>query len=264
MLNSITKGVAKIFGTKTERDLKDLTPYVGKINEEFEKIRNIDDDQLRGKTTELKDQIKAYLKEIDDQIENLHKQVEEGRDLDVSEKERIFSQIDKLEEERNEELEKVLLVILPTAFAVVKETARRLAENEQLVVQANQYDREIASKKSNVVINGDVATWKNKWVAAGNEVVWNMVHYDVQLIGGVVLHQGKIAEMATGEGKTLVATLPAYLNALAERGVHVVTVNDYLAKRDAEWNAPLFEFHGFRIDCIDNHQPNSLWTFLVL
>ncbi|MEO9869916.1 preprotein translocase subunit SecA [Ekhidna sp.] len=257
MLNSITKGFAKVFGTKTEKDLKELTPYVGLINTEYDKLKNISDDELRGKTTELKGIIKDHLKNIDDQIETLHKQVEADVSLDVHQKEDIFSQIDKLESDRDEELEKVLLNILPVGFAVVRETARRFAENEKIVVQATQYDKELAAKKTNVEINGETATWKNKWLAAGNEVVWNMVHYDVQLIGGVVLHQGKIAEMQTGEGKTLVATLPAYLNALAERGVHIVTVNDYLARRDAEWNAPIFEFHGLRIDCIDNHQPNS-------
>ncbi|WP_436517711.1 preprotein translocase subunit SecA [Ekhidna sp. To15] len=257
MLNSITKGFAKIFGTKTEKDLKELTPFVGLINAEFDKLGNISDDELRGKTAELKGIIKDRLKNIDDEIEALHKQVEDDQSLDVHQKEEIFAQIDKLESDRDVELEKVLIEILPTGFAVVKETARRFAENEKLTVQATQHDHEISAKKSNVEINGETATWKNKWLAAGNEVVWNMVHYDVQLIGGVVLHQGKIAEMQTGEGKTLVATLPAYLNALAERGVHIVTVNDYLAKRDAEWNAPIFEFHGLRIDCIDNHQPNS-------
>ncbi|GAB4232011.1 MAG: preprotein translocase subunit SecA [Ekhidna sp.] len=259
MLDSLTKGIAKVFGgTKAEKDLKLLTPYVGKINAEYEKLASITDDELRGKTTELKGIIKEQLKGIDGQIAALHKQVEEDQSLDVHQKEDIFAQIDKLEEERDEELEKVLMEILPQAFAVVKETSRRLAENEKLVVRATDHDRELAANKPHIEISGDKAIWHNKWTAAGTEVVWNMVHYDVQLIGGVVLHQGKIAEMATGEGKTLVATLPAYLNALAERGVHVVTVNDYLAKRDAEWNAPLFEFHGLRIDCIDNHQPNSV------
>ncbi len=258
MLDSITKGLAKVFGgTKTEKDLKQLHPYVGKINTEFEKLVAISDDELRNRTSELKGVIKEHLKSIDDQISALQKQIEDQPELDVQSKEDIFSQIDKLEDDRDNELEKVLLEILPQAFAVVKETSRRLAENEKLVVTATEHDRELAAKKPNVEVNGSTATWHNKWIAAGNEVVWNMVHYDVQLIGGVVLHQGKIAEMATGEGKTLVATLPAYLNALAERGVHVVTVNDYLARRDAEWNAPLFEFHGLRIDCIDNHQPNS-------
>jgi len=258
MLDSLTKGIAKVFGgTKTEKDLKALYPYIGKINAEYENLHSISDDELRGKTTELKGTIKDFLQEIDDQISALHQQVEDNPDLDVHQKEDVFAQIDKLEDQRDQELEKVLIEILPKAFAVVKETSRRLAENEKLVVQANDFDRELASRKSNVVINGETATWHNKWEAAGTEVVWNMVHYDVQLVGGVVLHQGKIAEMATGEGKTLVATLPAYLNALAERGVHIVTVNDYLARRDAEWNAPIFEFHGLRIDCIDNHQPNS-------
>lgn len=245
-------------GTKTEKDLKGIAPYVGKINDEFEKLKSISDNDLREKTQEFKSIIKKQLKLTDEQIAALHKQIEEKPELDVHQKEDIFSQIDKREGERDTELEKVLLEILPQAFAVMKETSRRLAENEKLVVRASDYDREIAAKKSNVEIKGSNAIWHNKWQAAGNDVIWNMVHYDVQLIGGVVLHQGKIAEMATGEGKTLVATLPAYLNALAERGVHVVTVNDYLARRDAEWNAPLFEFHGLRIDCIDNHQPNSV------
>ncbi len=258
MLNSITRGVAKIFGTKTEKDMKELTPYVALINSEFEKLRIISDDDLRKRTTELKNMIRKCLKDIDDQIAGLQKQVEKNKDLDVSEKENLFNQIDKLEEDRDKELEKVLLDMLPQSFAVVKETSRRFAENGKLVVRAELYDKEIAAKKTNVEISGEMATWWNKWDAAGNEVEWNMVHYDVQLIGAVVLHQGKIAEMATGEGKTLVATLPAYLNALAERGVHVVTVNDYLAKRDSEWNAPLFEFHGLKVDCIDQHQPNSI------
>ena len=257
MLQSITKGFSKIFGTKAEKDLKELTPYVSLINEEYEKLRSITDDGLRGKTTELKGIIKNRLKDIDDQIEVLHKQVNEDKSLDVHQKEDIFGQIDKLENDRDVELEKVLIEILPAGFAVVKETARRFVENKKIVVQATQHDKELAARKTNVEISGETATWKNKWLVAGNEVSWNMVHYDVQLIGGVVLHQGKIAEMQTGEGKTLVATLPAYLNALAERGVHIVTVNDYLAKRDTEWNAPIFEFHGLKIDCIDNHQPNS-------
>lgn len=257
MLNSITKGIAKVFGTKTERDLKVLTPFVALINAEYDKLSNITDDDLRGKTSELKGIISDRLKNIDDQIATLHAQVEEDKTLDVHQKEAIFSEMDALEKSRDEELEKVLIDILPQAFAVVKETSRRLSQNEKLVVSATQHDKEIAAKKQNVEINGETATWKNRWLAAGTEVVWNMLHYDVQLIGGVALHQGKIAEMATGEGKTLVATLPAYLNALAQRGVHIVTVNDYLAKRDSEWNAPIFEFHGLRVDCIDNHQPNS-------
>ena len=257
MLNIISKGVTKIFGTKADRDLKELTPYVGKINAEFDKLSDISDDDLRGRTEELKSTIAEELKSIDDQIADLHKQVEDNPKMDIHQKEEVFNSIDKLEEERDEELEKVLLEIMPQAFAVVKETARRLATNGKLVVTANMNDKMHAGAKEHVEIEGDKAIWHNEWMAAGNKVTWNMVHYDVQLIGGVVLHQGKIAEMATGEGKTLVATLPAYLNALAGRGVHVVTVNDYLARRDSEWNAPIFEFHGLKVACIDNFQPNS-------
>ncbi|MEM7297862.1 MAG: hypothetical protein AAF391_06310 [Bacteroidota bacterium] len=187
MLDSLTKGIAKVFGgTKAEKDLKELTPYIGKINAEFEKLRNITDDELREKTTEFKQIIKDHLKSIDDQIESLHKDVNENQDLDVHQKEDIFAQIDKLEDERDVELEKVLIDILPQAFAVVKETSRRLAENEKLTVQATQHDKEVAAKKSNVEINGELAIWHNKWSAAGTDVVWNMVHYDVQLVGGVV------------------------------------------------------------------------------
>ena len=257
MFNIISKGVAKVFGTKADRDLKELTPYVGKINAAYEKLKSCTDDELRNRTTELKADIASFLQEIDKELEALHKQIAENPTIDIHEKEELFNQIDKLESNRDEELEKVLLDILPQAFAVVKETSRRLAENKKLIVTATHQDREYARVKNHVEIDGEQAIWHNKWIAAGNEVEWNMVHYDVQLIGGVVLHQGKIAEMATGEGKTLVATLPAYLNALAGRGVHVVTVNDYLARRDSEWNAPLFQFHGLSVSCIDNFQPNS-------
>lgn len=257
MSNFFTKGLARVFGTKAERDIKEVTPYVEKINQEFEKLSSLTDNELRSKTTELKSIIADKLKHIDDELEGLHHQVATDTSLDIHQKEGIFEKIDALEANRDKELEEVLMEILPVAYAVVKETARRLAENKQLVVTATMMDRELASVKDHILINGDQATWLNKWKAAGTTVEWNMVHYNVQLIGGVVLHQGKIAEMATGEGKTLVATLPAYLNALSGRGVHVVTVNDYLAKRDSEWNAPLFEFHGLRVDCIDKHQPNS-------
>ncbi len=257
MLGIINKGIAKVFGTKAERDLKELVPYVEKINGEFNKLSGLSDDELRNRTTELKQVINGHLKKIDDELAALHQKIEDEPNLDIHEKESIFNKIDKLEEDRNKNLEDILMEILPQAFAVVKETARRLTENKKLVVTANLHDKQIAAKKSNVEISGETATWHNKWTAAGTEVEWAMVHYDVQLIGGLVLHQGKIAEMATGEGKTLVATLPAYLNALANRGVHIVTVNDYLAKRDSEWNAPIFEFHGLTVDCIDKHEPNS-------
>ncbi|MEQ6122084.1 preprotein translocase subunit SecA [Reichenbachiella sp. MALMAid0571] len=257
MFNSIAKGIAKVFGTKADKDLKELVPYVELVNTEYTKLSSITDDQLRDKTRELKSEINEGLKSIDDKIAELHKRVDENPDLDISEKEEVFGEIDKLEEKRDEELEVILLKILPRAFAVVKETARRFTENKKLTVSATMEDKQLAANKAHIEIQGDTAIWHNKWMAHGTEVEWNMIHYDVQLIGGVVLHQGKIAEMATGEGKTLVATLPAYLNALAGRGVHVVTVNDYLAKRDSEWNAPIFQFHGLTVACIDNFQPNS-------
>ncbi|MEQ8472100.1 MAG: preprotein translocase subunit SecA [Marinoscillum sp.] len=257
MLNLVTKGIAKVFGTKAEKDLKELTPLVNLIKQEYSKLSGISDDELRGKTAELKEIIASRLKHIDDELVAIHEKVDTDSTLDIDQKEELFGQIDKLEEKRDEDLEVILKDILPVAFAVVKETARRLAENKQLVVTATTMDQELASKKPHIKIDGDKAIWANKWDAAGTLVEWNMVHYDVQLIGGIVLHSGKIAEMATGEGKTLVATLPAYLNALAGRGVHVVTVNDYLAKRDSEWNAPIFQFHGLKVDCIDRHQPNS-------
>jgi preprotein translocase subunit SecA len=255
MISFISKSVTKIFGTKSERDIKALMPIVENIKSEYAKLASLSDDELRGKTAEFKSRIGAFLADIDDQITALHTSAEETEDVDA--KDRFFQQIDALQLERNSRLEVVLMEILPEAFAVVKETARRFTENKQLVVSATVEDKFIASKKKNVVIEGDKAVWKNQWLAAGNEITWDMVHYDVQLIGGIVLHQGKISEMGTGEGKTLVSTLPTYLNALAGRGVHLVTVNDYLAKRDSEWNAPLFEFHGLKVDCIDKHEPNT-------
>ncbi|GAA4453513.1 preprotein translocase subunit SecA [Nibrella saemangeumensis] len=257
MINLITKGITKFFGTKSQRDLRDLYPYVEKVNTEFNRLKDLSNDELRNASAELKQQIARELQDIDTKVADLNHQVSSQPDMDVNQKEQIFNQIDKLEADRNKELERVLLDILPRAFAVVKETARRFSQNEQLDVTATPLDRELALRKKNVTIDGDKAYWANQWEAAGTLIKWDMVHYDVQIIGGVVLHQGKISEMATGEGKTLVATFPAFLNALAGRGVHVVTVNDYLAKRDSEWMAPLFEFHGLRIDCIDKHQPNS-------
>lgn len=251
------KYIAKIFGTKSEKDIKKLLPIVEKINEEYAKLSSLSDDDLRGRTKEVQEHINNELKGIDDQIAALHKKIEDNPDLDIHEKEEVFAEIDKLEEDRNTDLEKVLMDVLPQAFAIVKETARRYKENHKLEVTATMMDKTIAAEKPNVEIQGDKAIWHNKWMAAGTEITWDMLHYDVQLIGGIVLHEGKIAEMATGEGKTLVATLPAFLNALAKRGVHVVTVNNYLAKRDSEWMAPMFEFHGLTIDCIDKYEPNS-------
>lgn len=255
MFSILSKTVTKIFGTKSDRDIKAILPIVDKIKEAYAQLHEISDDALRGKSIEFKQRIADFLSDIDTQITDLHAQGTATADVD--EKETFFQQIDKLNEERNKQLEVVLLEILPEAFAVVKETARRLTENKKLVVTATIEDKFIASKKANVVIEGDKAIWHNQWLAAGNQITWEMVHYDVQLIGGIVLHQGKISEMGTGEGKTLVSTLPTYLNALAGRGVHIVTVNDYLAKRDSEWNAPLFEFHGLKVDCIDKHEPNT-------
>ena len=257
MFDFLGKTVAKLFGSKSERDLKDVLPYVALINAEYAKLAGLTDDQLREQTNGVRARIAERLAGLDGQIAALHQQIDTQPNLDVAAKEALFEQIDVLEKQRNKDLEAALLEVLPSAFAIVKETARRYKENGQLVVTATDYDREYASRKSNVTIDGDKAIWANKWLAAGAEITWDMVHYDVQLIGGYVLHTGKIAEMATGEGKTLVSTLPAFLNALGGRGVHLVTVNDYLAKRDSEWNAPLFEFHGITVDCIDKHQPNT-------
>ena len=250
--------IAKIFGTKSQKDIKQIMPLVDKTREEGQKLATLSNDDLRKQTLQVQDTINQALKNIDDQLVALHKQVDENPELGIHEKEAIFAQIDKLELERNKDLEKILMEVLPKAFAIIRDTARRFKENEYLEVTANDFDREMAARYENVKIEGDKAHWYNKWVAAGNVVTWDMVHYDVQVIGGIVLHQGKISEMATGEGKTLVATFPAFLNALAKRGVHVVTVNNYLSIRDSEWMAPLFQFHGLSIDCIDKHEPNSI------
>jgi len=257
MLDRITRGLAKVFGTKSDKDLKILRPRVAQINKEYARLTSISDDDLRHKTIEFKEHISSQLIDIEEEMQNLRTQVANNPEMDIEEKDAIFTQVDKLEEKHDERLEEVLDDILPQAFAVIKETARRFTENQKLVVTTTDHDRMIAEERQGVIIEGDKAIWENKWTAAGTEITWNMVHYDVQLIGGMVLHAGKIAEMATGEGKTLVSTLPAYLNALVGKGVHLVTVNDYLAKRDSEWMAPLFEFHGMTIDCIDKHQPNS-------
>jgi preprotein translocase subunit SecA len=251
------KLIAKFFGTKSEKDIKRMMPLVEDTKAEGEKLKSISNDELRKKSEDIQGYINQELKNIDDQLAELHKRVADQPDLDLGEKEFIFSQIDKIEKERNTELEKVLIKTLPLAFAVVRETARRFKENDYLEVTARDFDIGFAARYQNVKIVGDKAHWYNQWMAAGNMIKWDMVHYDVQIIGGIVLHEGKIAEMATGEGKTLVATFPAFLNALAKRGVHIVTVNNYLATRDSEWMAPLFMFHGLTVDCIDKHEPNS-------
>lgn len=248
--------LSKIFGSKSERDIKHIQPLVEKIKAEYAKLESLTNDELRAKTADFKRRITEYLADIDAEIGALKAEAEQ-EGVDMTEKTALYDKVDKLGKDRDQKLEEVLMQILPEAFAVVKETARRFTENAEIEVTASDFDREIAASKPHVQIVGDKAIWNHTWIAAGNEVTWNMVHYDVQLIGGVVLHEGKIAEMATGEGKTLVGTLPAYLNALSGQGVHIVTVNDYLARRDSEWNGPLFEFHGLRVDCIDKHQPNS-------
>lgn len=247
-----------LFKSKKVRDAESLLPIVAQVNQAFQQLQSLTDDQLRAKTNEFKDRLHTSTGLVRKQIEDVQKKVEEVANTgNTEEQEKLFAELDKLKKERNAALEKELLSLMPEAFAVVKETCRRLVQNGQLVVTATDWDKTIAETKENVVINGDQAIWKNEWMVTGNLVKWDMIHYDVQLMGGAVLHQGKIAEMATGEGKTLVATLPMYLNALAGLGVHLVTVNDYLARRDSEWNAPIFEFHGMRVDCIDSHEPNT-------
>jgi len=248
--------LSKLFGSKSNRDIKLIHPLVEKTKEEYAKLHSLSNDELRQRTLNFKVRIQEFLEEIDKEIAAV-KAKAESEDLPINEKTALYDQLDKLQKDRDKELEKVLMEILPEAFAVMKDTARRFTENTTIEVTATQADRELAAYKKNVVILGEKAIYHNTWLAAGTEVTWNMIHYDVQLIGGIVLHQGKIAEMATGEGKTLVGTLPAYLNALSGQGVHIVTVNDYLARRDSEWNGPLFEFHGLTVDCIDKHQPNS-------
>ena len=256
MLNLISKSLTKIMGgSKQDKDVKAATPLVEKINEIYPSLSALSNDQLRGKTAEFKSRIADYVSDIDKAIADLRQQSNEEED--TLQKEKYLNKIDELVKEKDKHLEEVLMEILPEAFAVVKETARRFSENTNLSLTANDLDRELAIAKGHVTINGDQATYQNHWKAAGNEVLWNMVHYNVQLMGGIALHQGKIAEMGTGEGKTLVATLPVYLNALTGLGVHVVTVNDYLALRDSEWNAPIFNFLGLRVDCIDQTPPNS-------
>ena len=248
--------LSKLFGSKSDRDIKQIQPLVEQIKAVYPQLASLSNDELRVKTQIFKQTIASFLADIDAELAEVKTQ-SEALDLSIAQKTAIYENLDRLQKERDEQLEKVLLQILPEAFAVVKETARRFTEDKSIEVTATEFDRNLAARKPNVQIKGDKAIHQNTWLAAGTEVTWNMVHYDVQLIGGIVLHQGKVSEMATGEGKTLVGTLPAYLNALAGQGVHIVTVNDYLARRDSEWNGPLFEFHGLSVDCIDKHQPNS-------
>ena len=255
MANIIEKLFGSLFGNKNDRERKALQPLVEEINVEYEKLKPLSNDELRGKTTEFKARIKEYLADIDAEIAAAIEQA--NKEEDLHQKEQIFKQVDTLKTNRNKAIEEVLQELLPQAFAVVKETAFRFTSNERLEAHATDLDRQLALSNKSILIQGSTVTYLNEWQAAGNLVKWNMIHYDVQLIGGMVLHSGKIAEMATGEGKTLVATLPAYLNALAGEGVHIVTVNDYLSRRDSEWNGPIFNFLGLRVDCIDKYQPHS-------
>ena len=241
-----------LFGNKSDRDMKELMPIVAKVNAEWEKLKSISADELRAVAEDMKKEVREYIGEEENEIAALKRKVEEERPS-IEEREEIYDRIDKLEEQIDKKVEEVLTGLMPKAFAVMKETARRFKENTEIEVTATQFDRDLAVTHDFVEIEGDKAIYFNSWLAGGNEVTWDMVHYDVQLIGGAVLHQGKIAEMATGEGKTLVATLPVFLNALSGRGVHMVTVNDYLAKRDSEWMGPLYMFHGLSVDCIDKH-----------
>jgi preprotein translocase subunit SecA len=253
---SILNRVLNVFvGDKSKKDLKSIQPIVSQILAEEKKLSDISNDELRSKTKEFKDQIQDIRSPFQEKINALFSQIDQSDDID--EKESLYNEIDALNEESSNEVSSFLDQILPSAFAVVKETAKRFTNNTEIEVTANAFDREISASKAYVKLKGDQATWFNSWDATGKQVTWDMIHYDVQLIGGIILHHGKIGEMQTGEGKTLVATLPIYLNALSGNGVHLVTVNDYLAKRDSAWMAPIFEFHGLSVDCIDYHKPNS-------
>jgi len=252
----LTNILTKFLGNKSERDIKVISPILVQIKAEYENIVELSNDDLRSKTIDIRQDTLNHIKEENEKVANL-KAKAESDEIDILEKEEIYNEIDKVEKVIDKKLEDKLNEVLPVVFAIVKDTARRFNDNEYVEVTANDFDRNLAAKYDHVKIKEDKARYYNTWIAGGNEITWDMVHYDVQLIGGIVLHQGKIAEMATGEGKTLVATLPVFLNALTGRGVHLVTVNDYLAKRDSEWMGPIFEFHGLSVDCIDKHEPNS-------
>ena len=244
--------LGKLFGNKYDKDVKSIMPIVDQINKEFYELKDISNDDLRDKTISLKNQVSEFTSSEKEEVENLKKEAES--DISPEEKENLYKKIDKNEEEIIKQTEKILFEILPTAFAIVKETARRFTENETITVSATEFDKDLSATKDFVSINGNNAIYKNSWKAAGNEAKWEMVHYDVQLIGGIVMHQGKIAEMQTGEGKTLSATLPVFLNALAGLGVHLITVNNYLAKRDAEWMNPIYDCLGLSVGLIQAGQ----------
>lgn len=255
-MSFINSLLVKIFGSKFEKDMKEVAPIIAKIKEVYPTIEKLSNDELRARVAAMKKQIREAIADEQKQIDQLKAEAEQPT-CDVDTKERNYKEVDELEKKIDEKVEEQLDLLLPEAFAIMKDTARRFAQNETIEVTATDFDRQLAVEKDFVSIEGDKAIYKNTWMAGGSPVKWEMIHYDVQLIGGVVLHKGKIAEMATGEGKTLVATLPVFLNALSGRGVHVVTVNDYLSKRDSEWMGPIYQFHGLSVDCIDKHRPNS-------
>jgi preprotein translocase subunit SecA len=250
----INKILGKFLGNKADKDMAEIAPLLELIKKEYERIKLLSNDELRAESARLRALIQERIKPEEDRIKEINELVET---VDIQESEKLYQEIDKLEEKITDKLEEVLNEILPIAFSIVKATAKLFFENERVVVKASDFDRDLAAVRNSIQIEGENAVWFNKWMAGGNQITWDMVHYDVQLIGGIVLHQGKVAEMGTGEGKTLVATLAVFLNALAGRGVHLVTVNDYLSKRDSEWMGPIYEFHGLSVDCIDKHQPNS-------
>lgn len=253
---NFNKILKSLFGDKSSRDMKLIQPLVEKVKAAYPEIEKLSNDELRAKSKEIQKQVQDAAKPFQEKIDAIKAKIEE---TPIDEREPMFNEIDKLDKEMLDALEKELNDVMPIAFSIVKDTARRFAQNEETVVTATDFDRELAANPKNdfITIDGDKAIYHNEWTAGGNKIKWDMVHYDVQIFGGIALHQGKIAEMATGEGKTLVATLPVFLNALTGNGVHMVTVNDYLAKRDSEWMGPLYEFHGLSVDCIDKHQPNS-------
>jgi preprotein translocase subunit SecA len=256
MIGAVGNVITKLFGKKSEKDIKYIAPLVKQVLAEQEKLKNVSADALRANSEKFRQEIKEYIKSDEERIAAIKVDADKSG-LGAKEKEALYKQADELEKKIDEKIEEVLNKILPKAFANIRETARRFKDNDTIEVTASDFEKEIAHLRDNFEIQGDKAIYATTWEAGGNEIKWDMEHYQVQLVGGVVLHSGKIGEMATGEGKTLVATLPVYLNALAQKGVHLVTVNDYLATRDCEWMRPLFEFHNLSIDCIDNYQPNS-------
>ena len=254
---SVINSILKIFvGNKAKKDLKEISPIVLSINSLEENYSDLSNDELRNKTNEFKKEIKSLKKPFQDKINVLNGNI--SNESDIEKKEKLYDDIEEIDQNFLDELDIYLNKILPDAYCIIRETAKRFSKNEEVIVKANENDIKLSSEKNYITLNKDKAKWNNNWDAAGKNIIWDMVHYDVQLFGGIVLHKGKIAEMQTGEGKTLVATLPVYLNALSGNGVHLVTVNDYLAKRDCAWMSPIFEFHGLSVDCIDNHRPNSI------